>query len=265
MASEVFDASQFSEGDLILSKNSGLAALKNGEWENDFTLEPNTGYMVYHNGEEISADLPGRFDMPQGRFVAMERGINESGNTTKSLTLNGSVWNYDASRFANTMAVIGKLEMNDVAEDYTIGAFVGDECRGEGKVVNGTAYITVAGEGGEEVSFRLYNKWNGQYSNVDTKLAFTDLAGSVKSPVTLSAPIVTGIDDVEMGNQGIYFNGNTLNLGDYNGTATIMTVDGKIAATTTEATISVNELPAGVYVVIIDSEDGRIVKKIAKN
>lgn len=265
MASEVFDASQFSEGDLILSKNSGLAALKNGEWENDFTLEPNTGYMVYHNGEEISADLPGRFDMPQGRFVAMERGINESGNTTKSLTLNGSVWNYDASRFANTMAVIGKLEMNDAAEDYTIGAFVGDECRGEGKVVNGTAYITVAGEGGEEVSFRLYNKWNGQYSNIDTKLAFTDLAGSVKSPVTLSAPIITGIDDVAMGNQAIYFNGNTLILGEYNGVATIMTVDGKVAATTTEATISVNELPAGVYVVIIDSEDGRIVKKIAKN
>jgi hypothetical protein len=265
MASEVFDASQFSEGDLILSKNSGLAALKNGEWENDFTLEPNTGYMVYHNGEEISADLPGRFDMPQGRFVAMERGINESGNTTKSLTLNGSVWNYDASRFANTMAVIGKLEMNDVAEDYTIGAFVGDECRGEGKVVNGTAYITVAGEGGEEVSFRLYNKWNGQYSNVETKLAFTDLAGSIKSPVTLDAPVITGIDDVEMGNQGIYFNGNMLNLGEYDGTATIMTVDGKVATTTTEASISVDELPAGVYVVIIDSEEGRIVKKISKN
>jgi hypothetical protein len=126
MASEVFDASQFSEGDLILSKNSGLAALKNGEWENDFTLEPNTGYMVYHNGEEISADLPGRFDMPQGRFVAIERGINESGNTTKSLTLNGSVWNYDASRFANTMAVIGKLNTIDEAEDYTIGAFLDD-------------------------------------------------------------------------------------------------------------------------------------------
>ena len=265
MASEVFDASQFSEGDLILSKNSGLAALKNGEWENDFTLEPNTGYMVYHNGEEISADLPGRFDMLQGRFVAIERGINESGNTTKSLTLNGSVWNYDASRFANTMAVIGKLEMNDVAEDYTIGAFVGDECRGEGKVVNGTAYITVAGEGGEEVSFRLYNKWNGQYSNVETKLAFTDLAGSIKSPVTLDAPVVTGIDDVEMGNQGIYFNGNMLNLGEYDGTATIMTVDGKVATTTTEASISVDELPAGVYVVIIDSEEGRIVKKISKN
>lgn len=265
MASEVFDASQFTEGDLILSKDSGLAAVKNGVWENDFELEPNTGYMIYHNGEESSVECPGRFDMNQGSFVAIERSIDDTANSTKSLALNSSVWNYDGSRFANTMAIIGKLEMNDEAEDYTIGAFVGDECRGEGKVVNGTAYITVAGEGGEEVSFRLYNKWNGKYSNVDTKLAFTDLAGSVKSPVTLDAPVVTGIDDVEMGNQGIYFNGNMLNLGEYDGTATIMTVDGKVATTTTEASISVDELPAGVYVVIIDSEEGRIIKKIAKN
>lgn len=266
MASEVFDASQFTEGDLILSKDSGLAAVKNGVWENDFTLEPNTGYMVYHNGEEISAYLPGRFDMPQGDFVAVLP--QDAGTyTTKAMSLGreASVWNFDGSRFANTMAIIGKLEMNDDASDYTIGAFVGDECRGEGKVVNGTAYITAVGEVGETVSFRLYNKWNGQYSDVTTKLAFGDIAGSVKSPVTLSAPIVTGIDDVEMGNQGIYFNGNTLNLGDYKGTATIMTVDGKVAATTTAATISLDELPAGVYVVIVNSEEGRIVKKIAKN
>jgi hypothetical protein len=258
MASEVFDASQFSEGDIILSKDSGLAALKNGVWENDFELTPNTGYMVYHNGEETSADMPGRYDMPQGTFI-QERSI-----TPKALSKE-SVWNYDGSRFANSMAIIGKLEINDVAEDYTIGAFVGDECRGEGKVVNGTAYITVAGKGGEEVSFRLYNKWTGEYSNVDTKLAFTDLVGSVMNPVLLKAPNTTGINDVAMGNQSIYLNGNTLILGNYKGIATIMTTDGKVAATTTESSISVDELPAGVYVVIINSEDGRIVKKIAKN
>jgi uncharacterized FlaG/YvyC family protein len=56
-----------------------------------------------------------------------------------------------------------------------------------------------------------------------------------------------------------------LNLGEYDGTAAIMTMDGKVVATTTEASISVDELPAGVYVVIIDSKDGRIVKKISKN
>lgn len=266
MASEVFDVSQFAEGDIILSKESGLAALKNGVWENDFALNPNEGYMLYHNGEATTAALPGRFTMAQGDFVAALS--QDAGTyTTKAMSLGreASVWNFDGSRFANTMAIIGQLEMNDDASDYTIGAFVGDECRGEGKVVNGTAYITAVGEVGETVSFRLYNKWNGQYSDVTTKLAFGDIAGSVKSPVTLSAPVVTGIDDVEMGNQGIYFNGNTLNLGDYNGTATIMTVDGKVAATTTAATISLDELPAGVYVVIVNSEEGRIVKKIAKN
>ena len=265
MASDVFDVAQFAEGDIILSKNSGLAALKNGEWENDFTLEPNTGYMIYHNGEETSVECPGRFDMPQGAFVSMERAINGSENSTKSLTLNESVWNFDGSQFANTMAIIAHLEMNDNAEDYTIGAFVDDECRGEGKVVNGTAYITAVGEAGETVSFRLYNKWTGEYSNVETELPFGDLVGSVKSPVTLKAPVVTGVEGVEMGDQSIYFNGNVLVLGNYNGVATIMGVDGKVVASTTESTIALDGLSAGVYVVIIDSTDGRIVKKISKN
>lgn len=266
MASEVFDVSNLAEGDIILSKESGLAALKNGVWENDFALNPNEGYMLYHNGDVASVGLPARFTMPQGNFVAATaQGAELYSTKAMSLGREASVWTFDGSRFANTMAIIGKLEMNDLAEDYTIGAFVGDECRGEGKVVNGTAYITVAGDGGEEVSFRLYNKWNGQYSDVNTKLAFTDLAGSVNAPVILNAPNVTGIDDVTMGGEGIYFNGNTLILGEFNGVASIMTIDGRVAATTTEATISLDELPAGVYVVVIDSEEGRIVKKISKN
>ena len=212
------------------------------------------------------ATTAGRFTMAQGNLAtATSQDAGTYSTKAMSLGREASVWNFDGSRFANTMAIIGQLEMNDDASDYTIGAFVGDECRGEGKVVNGTAYISVVGEAGETVSFRLYNKWNGQYSNVTTKLEFSDIAGSVKSPVTLSAPAITGVDDVEMGNASIYFNGNVLVLGQFNGVASIMTIDGRVAATTTEATISLDELPAGVYVVVIDSEEGRIVKKISKN
>lgn len=260
MASEVFDASQFAEGDIILSKESGLAALKNGAWENDFELNPNEGYMVYHNGEEISVEMPGRFAMPQGSFEnnVMQQALRRNARAE-------GVWNYDGSRFANTMAIIGTIEMSGDASEYSIGAFVGDECRGEGKVVNGTAYITAAGEAGEIVSFRLYSPSTGRYVDVETKLEFTNLAGSVQAPVMLMAPIATDIDDVAMGSQAIYFNGTTLNLGDYNGTAVVVTIDGKVVATTTEASVSVEALPNGVYVVIVDSAEGRIVKKVVKN
>ncbi len=260
MASEVFDATQFAEGDIILSKESGLAALKNGVWENDFELNPNEGYMVYHNGEEISVEMPGRFDMPQGSF-----NVNEAEQAPRRNARAEGVWNYDGSRFANTMAIIGSIEMSGDASEYSIGAFVGDECRGEGRVVNGTAYITAAGEAGETVSFRLYNPSTGRYSDVVTELEFTNLAGSVNAPVMLMTSIATDIDDVAMGGQAIYLNGNTLNLGDYNGTAVVVTIDGKVVATTTEANISVDTLPNGVYVVIVDGANGRIVKKVVKN
>ncbi len=260
MISEVFDAEEFAEGDIFLSKQSGLAVIKDGTWENDFRLLPNEGYMVYHNGDTTEVMLPNRYDIRYNeeeipRVIARKAARRAAAE---------SVWNYDGSQFANTMAIIAQLDMTDDASDYTIGAFVGDECRGEGKVVNGTAYITAMGEAGELISFRLYNKVTGKYADVTTQLMFGDIIGSINEPVLLGTAIPTDVDDVNVA-QAIYLCGDVLNLGQYNGVATIMSIDGKVVATTTEASISVAQLPTGVYVVVIDGDNGRTVKKIVKN
>jgi hypothetical protein len=259
---DIFDASKLAEGSTILAKKGGFANVVSGAWQGTLeTLTAGEGYMLQSGSEVEAYSMPDRTDLPQGTWAEE----TSTANTLAARNARGSrlatVWEYDTRRFANTMAILGKLDV-EYPEDYTIGVFVGDECRGEGKIVNGMAYITAGGESGETLTFKLYNTFNGEYSTVDTELAFGAMAGTMQQPVVLAG--ISGIDEVNMGGESIYFSGDVLNLGNYNGTAMLTTIDGKILAKTTEKTISVDGLSAGVYVVVVESDNGRLVKKITK-
>lgn len=252
--SDAYDATQLAEGDMVITKGGDMAIIKDGEWTNDFSVKPNTGMMLYHNGEaETSLPMKARGAFEQGTW---------SISAEEAKSRKESVWQYDGSRFPNMMAVVGQLNI-DSADDYTIGAFVGDECRGAGKIVDGLVLVSLAGKAGEKVTFRLHNEWTGEFIEVDNVLNFSDMAGSLKNPVMLNVPEdATAIDNVST--EGISINGNVLNFGTYKGTATVTSIDGKVVAKTTESSISVDELPAGIYVVVIEGGAKPIVKKIVK-
>ena len=256
---DVFTASSLAEGDVLLSKSGGMATVVNGAWEGTLeTLTPGEGYMLKHAGNGTTLTLKDRYELPQGYWNAPEM------ERARAMKRAASVWSYDTRRFANTMAIIAKLDVEN-AEEYSIGAFVGEECRGEGKVVNGKAYITLGGEAGESVSFRLYNDFTGAYSEVATQLSFADMAGSVQEPVALKVPVQTSIDMANANGQQIYFNGNVLVLGNYDGIASVMTLDGKLVAKTSDDTVTLDGLSDGIYVVVIETAQGRVVRKISKN
>ena len=95
------------------------------------------------------------------------------------------------------MAIVAKIANLENPEDYTIGAFVGDECRGMGKVVkDGKMMINVAGKAGEVVSFRLHNEHSGEYIDLYTKVNYTQKAGSMKSPISIIGPSLSGISEI---------------------------------------------------------------------
>lgn len=257
LLSETYDATKLAEGDMVITKTGDMAIVKDGEWTGDFFVKPNTGMMLYHNGDadSLTLKMKARGDLYQGYW--------EGDAIPRAKEREISVWQYDGSRFPNMMAVVGQLNI-DSADDYTIGAFVGDECRGAGKIVDGLVLVSLAGEAGEKVTFRLHNEWTGEFIEVDNVLNFSDLAGSLKNPVMLNVPEdATAIDNVST--EGISISGNVLYLGTYNGTATVTTIDGKVVAKTTESSISVDELPAGIYVVVIEGGAKPIVKKIIKD
>ncbi|MBQ2808735.1 MAG: T9SS type A sorting domain-containing protein [Bacteroidaceae bacterium] len=191
---EIFNAANFAEGDIILSKNDGFVTLTDGAWVGTLSdLLPNEGYMIY-TAKAFTCDMPNRFSLEQGEFEASAG--TEIPAPAGVAARERSVWNYDGSRFANSMAVIAKVDVEE-CEDYTIGAFVGDECRGEGRFINGLAFISVAGEADENVTFRLYNKVTGEFIDLDRELQFAGMAGSVKAPVTMGTiEGTTGIDEI---------------------------------------------------------------------
>ena len=193
---DIFDAANFAEGDIILSKNDGFVTLTDGAWVGTLSdLLPNEGYMIY-TANAFTCEMPNRFTLAQGEFeVSASAGI-EIPTPAGVAARERSVWVYDGSRFANSMAVIAKVDVEE-CEDYTIGAFVGDECRGEGRFINGLAFISVAGEADENVTFRLYNKVSGEFIDLDRELQFSGMAGSVKVPVTMGTiEGTTGIDEI---------------------------------------------------------------------
>lgn len=228
---DIFNAANFAEGDIILSKNDGFVTLTDGAWVGTLSeLVPNEGYMIY-TANAFTCDMPNRFSLEQGEF-AVSRPASAAARER-------SIWNYDGSRFANSMAVIAKVDVEE-CEDYTIGAFVGDECRGEGRFINGLAFISVAGEADENVTFRLFNKYTGEFVDLDRELQFSGMAGSVKVPVTMGT--IEGTTDID-------------NVKGENGNVkTIYDLSGR----------KVEQMTEGIYVIKVRDGDKIVTKKVRK-
>lgn len=235
---DIFNAANFAEGDIILSKNDGFVTSTGGVWVGTLNeLLPNEGYMIY-TSNAFTCEMPNRFSLEQGEFEASAG--TEIPAPAGAAARERSVWVYDGSKFANSMAVIAKVDVEE-CEDYTIGAFVGDECRGEGRFINGLAFISVAGEANENVTFRLYNKVSGEFIDLDRELQFSGMAGSVKAPVTMGTiEGTTGIVDI--------------NSIDSNNVEAIYDISGR----------KVEQMTEGIYVIKVREGDKIVTKKVRK-
>ena len=192
----LIDANTPSEGDRIIGKTN-FAEYSNGEWVGaDFTLEAGKGYIYYNASEEINSIS---FDYTPDFSTQTYSSIHMSAKGQSKR--NGSdVWNYDASQYADNMAIVAEIEGLENPEDYTIGAFVGDECRGMGKVVkDGKMMINVAGKSGETVTFRLHNEYTGEFIPLETEVRYSNGYGSLKSPLTITGPSISGISEITTG------------------------------------------------------------------
>ena len=180
-----------SDGDQIIGK-IGFAEYDaaSGEWlgSDGFYFQTGKGYLYYSTSETenekgFSFDFipktgSGEVTSPLGQSVAL--------NTQKAAA--ESVWQYDAGQFADNMAIVAEIPQLDFPADYTVGAFVGDECRGKGSaVLGGKMMISVAGKAGERVTFRLHNELTGEFIDLNETLTYAQRAGSLKKPVVLTS------------------------------------------------------------------------------
>ncbi len=191
------------EGDRLIGKN-GFAEFDGTEWlfDSDFIIEANKGYMYYTLSPQ-NARIDFCDDYECERVYENEYELNGFPGApiveAKSVSAKkASVWNYDASQFADNMCIVAELNGMTGEEPCTIGAFVDGECRGKGRFVKGNKmFINVAGKAGEKVTFKLYDEKSDCFYDVDNVLTYSAMAGSLAKPVVLSSSShATGINNV---------------------------------------------------------------------
>ena len=182
------------DGDMLIGRD-GFAEFYGDEWmtSSNFQLVPGSGY-IYYTESTVSRSLDWG--------TAIKPTLAASKRKMSRANPEPSPWDYHPALYPDCMPVVAQLNGIDHPEDYSIGAFVGDECRGKGEAAeNGLMYMAVSGQRGDRVRFRLFHKTTETMADIpDTEIAFTGHTGSSRAPLQLH-PDPTGIQDLDTDSQ----------------------------------------------------------------
>lgn len=247
-------ANKFNVGDRIVSKDDGFAEYNGEKWTGTLTtLRAGLGYM-YFNAASDTIDMKFKYEwnMPQGTPVMNAPQHKQS------------VWTYNSAPFADNMTIVADLGNDYSAERFTVGAFVGDECRGEGEMIDGKCFITVHADKGETISFKLHDAVSGEMRTINEQMPFAKMAGSLRAPQRLTVGgIVTGITAADIASSGIAIVDGQITVQGMDVADVIVCNASGAVVSTGETTVA--GLPSGVYVVKVKTKDGKTVtKKLVK-
>lgn len=192
---EIFSKAELPENSSVVAL-TGFMAYANGQWSGSLeSINAGEGYLIYNPGTENIS-----FVIQPDRMMSEYVASGEAGTTTaRTLMANTrvdrSMLTYNPRRFADNMSIIASLPEGVDSERYTVVPFVGDECRGESKLDNDRFFITVHGQKGEQVSFRIFDNQTGEYENSLVEMPFSMMEGSIKAPVVLGTS-TTAIDTI---------------------------------------------------------------------
>ena len=244
----------FNVGDRIVSKDDGFVEYNGEKWTGTLTtLHAGLGYMYFNAGSEnVDMEYLHEGSMPQGTPVMNAPQHKQS------------VWTYNSAPFADNMTIVADLGNDYSAERFTVGAFVGDECRGEGEMIDGKCFITVHADKGETISFKLHDAVSGEMRTINEQMPFAKMAGSLRAPQRLTVGgIVTGITAADIASSGIAVVDGQITVQGMDVADVIVCNASGAVVSTGETTVA--GLPSGVYVVKVKTKDGKTVtKKLVK-
>lgn len=253
-STEDANANKFNVGDRIVSKDDGFAEYNGEKWTGTLTtLRAGLGYMYFNAASDtIDMEYLREGSMPQGTPVMNAPQHKQS------------VWTYNSAPFADNMTIVADLGNDYSAERFTVGAFVGDECRGEGEMIDGKCFITVHADKGETISFKLHDAVSGEMRTINEQMPFAKMAGSLRAPQRLTVGgIVTGITAADIASSGIAVVDGQITVQGMDVADVIVCNASGAVVSTGETTVT--GLPSGVYVVKVKTKDGKTVtKKLVK-
>lgn len=253
-STEDANANKFNVGDRIVSKDNGFAEYNGEKWTGTLTtLHAGLGYMYFNAASDtINMELKYEWNMPQGTPVMNAPQRKQT------------IWTYNSAPFADNMTIVADLGNEYSAERFTVGAFVGEECRGEGEMIEGKCFITVHADKGETISFKLYDAVSGEMRTINEQLPFAKMAGSFRTPQRMTVGgIVTGITAADIASSGIAVVDGQITVQGMDVADVIVCNASGAVVSTGETTVA--GLPSGVYVVKVKTKDGKTVtKKLVK-
>ena len=256
-----------SEGDIIKNYTQ-FATYSGGKWEGTLTtMAPGIGYM-YYSGQSKSF------------HYTMQRVFPVEANAKKmAMAETAFPWHFDSHKYPYNMNLIAVVQADGniaPAGLFTVGAFVGDECRGVGQYVGDKLYMTIYGDVNmsTNLTFKaIENSSQQEYDIVETVKFSNTLLGSVSSPYKLTISGATGVNKiVDKGDYNIYPNPvrNTLYVnGDLESLNSVYVIgnNGVIVAKTdnySENGLNISSLIEGTYIVVLKTSAGSVVKRILK-
>ncbi|MGM9699376.1 MAG: hypothetical protein ACI3Y0_12160 [Prevotella sp.] len=176
------------EGDIITTLG-GYAEYSGSSWTGDLTsLKPGVGYLYKSASAKSILYYDGIATVKAKAMYAKRRYEDVA------------PWTVDVHKYPNMMCITAELYDGNILVgegDYYVAAFVGEECRGIGKFIDGKIFLSVYGEKSEPILFKAVDKESGESFDIDDKLDFkADAVGSVKAPYQLQLGNATGISGI---------------------------------------------------------------------
>jgi hypothetical protein len=191
----------FTENDVIKGKNGQAVYTANNGWEGSLKFfTPGEGVLLYKQ-EAGNVAFTAEFDLTQQTEVPVQ--------AARAMSTVPEPWTFDHSQFDDNMAMVARVANVDDPSRVTVWAFVGNECRGRGVAIGERQYITVHGNVGERVTFRLYDEVTGCFHDVFGSRTLAPISGTYTNPVQLFAGQVTAIENL---NANVNVNANVYDL-----------------------------------------------------
>ena len=181
------------DGEKIISHDqSAFATYENGSWQGSLTsLETGMGYMFY---TKQAKTLTFKSPSVKVNFSRLHRASHNRASRSRTRSPFKPV---SKNAYPNVMGVIAEVWQNKEKTEndrFTLLAYdPNDECRGEGKWINGLAWLTLYGKGGEPLTYRAIDQWDGTVYNIRETMSFTEgVTGSVGQPCIFTIGEKTG-------------------------------------------------------------------------
>ena len=229
------------------------------------SFEPGKGYMYKSNSTEP-------------KVLTFQSGRGET--VLANIVPEGNVFSPRGESFARNMAVMAVVDFDGEeirSEDYELAVFVGDQCRGSMKLMyvapmdRYVAFLTVFGETGETLSFRLTDGTETALSDNALVFVADGVTGTLAEPYVVRFRGTTGIGEDAMDSVKVYPNPSK---GVYNvegqGIRSIQVFDGLGQLILSEENgndfmqIDLGNRANGIYVLRVVTIDGVKVQQLIK-